>query len=454
MQSEVIGNFKIIKKIGEGGMGDVYKGMDTMLEREVAIKSLKPELTSRKDIVTRFKSEAIALARLNHPNIATLYSFFRHDDQFFMVMEFVKGDTLAEYIKRRGKISIHDAIAIVRQALDGLEHAHAAGIIHKDIKPANMMLTATNVIKLMDFGIARILEKARLTQTGYLIGTLKYMSPEQIRGIDVNAQTDIYALGVVLYELVARRVPFESDSDYELIKAKVEEKMPPPRMFNPKVPSVLESVILKALDRDLGKRYKSAREFSRALQNAAMAIPSLDPQGENATFVIPMAANPSTKTTKNKTVVSQENSSTTRYGSKPRRNMVAFLLFTTLTGLATVGFYQWRSWNTGLEIGTREEPGSQLSIRTDRDTQIEEDSLFDSRINEKSANTSEETAVSVGNTLHRKTPVLKSGPERASRPVIPAKPKTSYAQTTPPRKTQQLDQPKTITPLEGWAIEK
>ena len=468
MQSKVIGNFKIINKIGEGGMGDVYKGMDTMLEREVAIKSLKPELTSRDDIVTRFKTEAIALARLNHPNIATLYSFFRHDDQFFMVMEFVKGDTLAEYIKRRGTISLHDSIAIVRQALDGLEHAHASGIIHKDIKPANMMLTTTNVIKLMDFGIARILEKARLTQTGYLIGTLKYMSPEQVRGIDVTAQTDIYALGVVLYELITRRVPFESDSDYELIKAKVEEKTPPPRTFNPKVPKALESVILKALEKDLGKRYGSAREFSQALQNAALELPSLDLQGDDATVVIPMVANQAAKVSEAKTVVSQDNSMTSMFGGNPRRNIIALLVFTTLTGLASAGYFQWDSSNTGAEIENREEPGSQVSTHMDKDTKTEVDSLIDPQINEKSSQAPKKPALSKVNTSIRKAPAPKSEPKRTStlkthaaiktsktpKPVIPAKPKTHYAQPTQPKKAPQPAPPKTITPLEGWAIEK
>ncbi len=284
MQPSAIGNFTIIEKIGEGGMGEVFKGFDTMLEREVAIKSLRPELTSHKDLVARFKTEAIALARLNHPNITTLYSFFQHDGQYFMVMEFAHGMTLSRLIKDRGAIPIPDAVKMIGQALDGLDHAHSMGIIHKDIKPANIMFTDRNTIKLMDFGIARILEKSRLTQTGHLVGTLKYMSPEQLCGAEASPQVDIYSLGAVLYEVVTGRAPFEANSDYALMKAKVETDPPLPQSFNAKVPNDLQSVILKALHKQPQKRYASAQDFSRALQ-AVVARPAVDdPQRTRSIF--------------------------------------------------------------------------------------------------------------------------------------------------------------------------
>src|SRR5262244_349825 len=157
MIGKVIGNYKIVEKIGEGGMGAVYRGLDTMLEREVAIKMLKPELASQPEVLERFRTEAVTLAKLNHPNIATLYSFLRDGEDYFMVMEFVRGQTLENLIRRSGAMPCDRAIGLFCQALEGIDHAHRMGIVHRDIKPANMMLTESGTLKVMDFGIARVL---------------------------------------------------------------------------------------------------------------------------------------------------------------------------------------------------------------------------------------------------------------------------------------------------------
>ena len=169
---QVAGNYKVIEKIGEGGMGAVYKGIDVMLEREVAIKVLLPELAHQPDVVERFRSEAKLLARLNHPNIATLYSFQRTGEDLLMVMEFVLGETLDAYLAHAGRMQPEQAVPLFCKALDGIEHAHTMGIVHRDIKPANVMLTRDASAKVMDFGIARALGAARMTRTGRLIGTL------------------------------------------------------------------------------------------------------------------------------------------------------------------------------------------------------------------------------------------------------------------------------------------
>ena len=168
-----IGNYKIIEKIGEGGMGEVYKGVDTMLEREVAIKLMRPELINRQEIVDRFKSEAVATGRLNHSSITTLYNFGQTENQYYMALEFINGETLDSIIKKRGALPWREALNYAVAALEGLEYAHRFNIVHRDIKPSNIMVNEHDNIKIMDFGIARIMEKARLTKTGNFIGTLE-----------------------------------------------------------------------------------------------------------------------------------------------------------------------------------------------------------------------------------------------------------------------------------------
>lgn len=261
MIGHLVGNYKVTDQIGEGGMGSVFRGMDIMLEREVAIKMLRPELSRQPHIVERFRSEAVTLAKLNHPNIATLYSFLRQGEDFFMVMEFVRGETLDSLIGKSGAMPWERAVALFSQALEGIEHAHKMGIVHRDIKPANMMLTETGSIKVMDFGIARVLGTNRLTKTGHLIGTVEYMSPEQVRGEETDARSDIYSLGILLYEMLTGRVPFNSSSEYELMRSHIEEAPKPPGTFAPQIPLVVEQAIMRALAKKPEARQRSANEF-------------------------------------------------------------------------------------------------------------------------------------------------------------------------------------------------
>jgi len=265
MIGNVVGSYKVTDKIGEGGMGAVFRGIDIMLEREVAIKMLRPELASQPNIVERFRSEAITLAKLNHPNIATLYSFVRHGDDFFMVMEFVRGDTLDAVINKSGAMRCDHAIRLLSQALEGIEHAHRMGIIHRDIKPANMMLTETGTLKVMDFGIARVLGTARMTKQGNIVGTIEYMSPEQVRGLETDARSDIYSLGILLYEMLTGRVPFKSDSEYDLMKMQIEDAPAPPRVFAAGIPPAVEQAIMRSLAKRQEARFQTAGEFREVL---------------------------------------------------------------------------------------------------------------------------------------------------------------------------------------------
>src|SRR3984893_1347512 len=273
MIGTVVGNYKIIDKIGEGGIGSVFKGVDLMLEREVAIKMLRPELAQQPNVCERVRTEAVTLAKLNHPNVATLHSFFRQGVDFFMVMEFVRGETLDHLIRTHGAMPCGQAIQLIGMALEGIDHAHKMGIVHRDIKPANMMLTETGSIKVMDFGIARVLGTDRLTKTGHLIGTVGYMSPEQVRGEETDARSDIYSLGILLYEMLTGCVPFDSTSEYELMRCQIEDAPTPPRTFAPHIPLPVEQAIMRALAKRREARYQSASEFRAMLLQTTGSLP-------------------------------------------------------------------------------------------------------------------------------------------------------------------------------------
>lgn len=265
MIGQTVGNYKILSSLGEGGMGTVYKAVNVMLEREVAIKMLRPEIASQPQIVERFRSEAVTLAKLNHPSIATLYSFFRQGDQFFMVMEYVVGQTLDGAIRQSGALSADRAVGIMAPALDGIAHAHSVGILHRDLKPANIMLPNSGGVKVMDFGIARLLSAARMTRTGGLVGTLEYVAPERVRGQEADLRSDLYSMGIVLYEMLSGRVPFQSDTEYDLMRAQLEQAPPTLASLGVSVPPALEAALNRVLAKNPEERFGSAEEFRAAL---------------------------------------------------------------------------------------------------------------------------------------------------------------------------------------------
>jgi Protein kinase domain len=271
MIGQIIGNYKIEEKLGEGGMGAVYRGVDTMLDREVAIKALRPELASQTSVVERFRTEAVTLAKLNHPNIATLYSMFRQGEELYMVLEFVRGETLDSIMEKRGALPAEEAIPVFCQVLDGIDHAHELGIVHRDIKPANMMLTEKGTLKVLDFGIARLLGSARMTRAGNIIGTLEYMAPEQVRGHETDGRSDLYALGMMLYEVLTGKLPFDTDNEFELMKSQTEMTPRAPREINPNIPELVEAAIMKAIEKNPDDRFQTGGEFRAVLMNAGFA---------------------------------------------------------------------------------------------------------------------------------------------------------------------------------------
>jgi serine/threonine-protein kinase len=273
MIGRAIGNYRILVQLGSGGMGTVYKAVDTMLDREVAIKALHPHLARQPQVEERFQLEAKLLAKLRHPNIATVYNFLRDGEDLFLVMEFVHGRGLEKEVKERGRIPWRRVFELMIGVSDALDHAHRAGVIHRDIKPENLMLDASGEVKVMDFGIARIVGSSRLTQSGRLVGTLEYMSPEQVRGEEADARSDIYSLGGVIYELVTGKLAVSGGSDFEIMRAQLESNPPPPRQLVGDLPAGVEALILKTLAKSPEQRFQSARELKQALQ-ATLADPN------------------------------------------------------------------------------------------------------------------------------------------------------------------------------------
>ncbi len=265
------GIFRIERKLGEGGMGAVYEAVDN-LDRKVALKVIRPELAPGEDYVSRFQREAKAAARFKHPNSVDVYAFGEDQGLLYIALEFVEGRELRDLIRERGALPPDRATGIALQVLAALEKAHASGIVHRDLKPQNIMVATENgrdVVKILDFGIAKI-ENATGPGTiaGTILGTVAYMSPEQARGEAVDGRSDLYSLGIVLYQMLTGDVPFHGKSTMELIKKQIELPAPSPRLKNPEIPLALERAILKALEKDPGERFADARSFAHALEQA------------------------------------------------------------------------------------------------------------------------------------------------------------------------------------------
>jgi serine/threonine-protein kinase len=288
---EQVSSYRLEGEIARGGMGVVYRAVHTVFDEVVAIKAIFPELTLNPELRERFLNEAKIQRRLQHPNIVQIREFLTHDGKFYIVMEFIEGQTLAHYLSRLGRpMQADEAVAIFHQALGGLGFAHQQGVIHRDIKPSNIMLTRDGVAKLTDFGIARALGSAKLTRTGTAVGTPPYMSPEQIQGAKLDARADIYSMGITLYEMVTGRVPFErpqdADSDFAVLAAHINQPPPPPSRWAPGLPPFLETAILKALEKRPEKRFASCQEFQAAIApagvRAAKTALIVPPGGEKA----------------------------------------------------------------------------------------------------------------------------------------------------------------------------
>ena len=268
MSKLLAGRYELIEKIGEGGMAVVYKAKDRLLNRYVAIKILRPEFTQDEQFLDSFKRESQAAAGLQHPNIVSIYDVGRTGNINFIVMELVDGRPLSDFIKEKGRLDYKTTIDIAKQMASALSIAHKHQIIHRDVKPHNIMITSDGVAKLTDFGIARAVSNATMVaDTSKIIGSVHYFSPEQARGAYVDERSDIYSLGIVMFEMLTGRVPFDGETPVEVALKHINDDVPSPAKLVPGIPPALDKVVLKATDKYQTERYKSADEMLEALKN-------------------------------------------------------------------------------------------------------------------------------------------------------------------------------------------
>jgi serine/threonine protein kinase len=281
-----IGKYEIRNALGKGAMGIVYKGYDPIIERFVAIKTIRKDLVDT-DIVQqymgRFKTEAKAAGRLHHPNIVGVYEYGEDDAVAYIAMEYVEGAGLREHLNRRDTFDFAQLVTLMRQLLDALEFAHGRGVVHRDVKPSNLIVCNTGQLKVADFGIARV-DASNLTMAGMVIGTPSYMSPEQCRGLAADARSDIFSSGVVLYELLTGEKPFKGTLETIAYKICHEEPAPPSKISKLKLPAAVDRLVATALAKAAADRFQSAREFRQALDDVAQMSVEVD-SGEGTTMV-------------------------------------------------------------------------------------------------------------------------------------------------------------------------
>lgn len=266
MNKIIAERYELLDVIGRGGMADVYLANDTILNRTIAIKILRTSLAKDPVYIARFQREASAAAALSHKNIVEIYDVGEDNDQYYIVMEYVPGRTLKELIAKRGALHVMEAIDIMKQVLSGTARAHQMGIIHRDLKPQNILVTDSGTAKIADFGIASIQSLTQFTQTDVIMGSLHYLAPELARGEKATVQSDIYALGIVFYELLRGQVPFNGESPVNIALKHMQEELPSLREFNPSIPQSVENIVIKATAKNLNDRYKNASEMLEDLQ--------------------------------------------------------------------------------------------------------------------------------------------------------------------------------------------
>jgi serine/threonine-protein kinase len=277
MAGTVLGDrYAVGELLGRGGMAEVYLATDRVLDRQVAIKILGSWLAGDSTFVERFRREALAAARISHPNLVAVFDAGSEDDVHYIVMEHVPGETLRDVLRREGRIAPGRAAGITTSVGDALAVAHGARIVHRDVKPGNVMLTSEGRLKLMDLGIARGLDGEDITRTSSILGTAGYVSPEQARGEPVDHRSDIYSLGCVLYEMLTGRQPFEADNPVAVAYRHVHDAPTPPSAVEPSVPPALEAVVLRAMEKDPAGRYQSVGEMTAALEDRAASVPPAD----------------------------------------------------------------------------------------------------------------------------------------------------------------------------------
>ncbi len=349
MDKKVLNNrYEIIEKIGGGGMAEVYKAKCRVLNRYVAIKVLRGEFVEDEEFISKFKDESQAAAKLNHNNIVNIYDTGLDGDIHYIVMEYVEGMTLKEYIKEKKPLDIKESINIASQIAEALRHAHANKIIHRDIKPQNILITEDKLAKVGDFGIARAISEKTITNSDKSIGSVHYFSPEQARGGYVDNRTDIYSLGVVIFEMVTGRVPFDGDTPISVALKHVNESISKPSKYNKKIPEKLEEIILKSTNKSQRLRYHNIDEMIEDLKNvfepntkSAFILPEEDLEKEEALRKF-FESDSGDDNLKNKTDVkandikTEKNTKKTKNNKKLKMTVLAVILALAITGTLTI----------------------------------------------------------------------------------------------------------------------
>ncbi len=309
MEGQILGNrYLLLEKIGGGGMAVVYKAKCTLLNRFVAVKVLRTEFTNDDEFVRRFKIEAQAVASLSHPNVVSIYDVGHQDDIHYIVMEYVDGMTLKDYLNKHGALNWKDAVKITIQICSAIEHAHKNNIVHRDIKPHNILLTKEGIAKVTDFGIARAVTSSTITMVGSTIGSVHYFSPEQARGGFIDEKSDLYSLGIALYEMVTGKVPFDGDSPVAVALKHIQEMPLEPHKIVPSLPYGVNEIIMKAIQKEQNMRYQSATEMLGDL-NTVLVQPQGGFLGHNSVS--------SQSTIRMRSVNSDDIDSTVRVNTRP-----------------------------------------------------------------------------------------------------------------------------------------
>ena len=294
--------YEIIKSIGEGGMANVYLGYDTILDRNVAIKVLRGDLANDEKFVRRFQREALSASSLSHPNIVAMYDVGEDDGLYYIVMEYVEGKTLKQLLKKRGSLTLSEAIDIMLQLTDGMAHAHDSYIVHRDLKPQNIMIEDDGQIKITDFGIAMALNSTQLTQTNSVMGSVHYLPPEQAAGKGTTIKSDIYSMGIIFYELLTGELPFKGDSAVEIALKQMKEPLPDVHKLNNDIPQSIENIILKSTAKNPKNRYDDAKSMHNDLLTALN-----DDRINEEPYVYPYPENEVDETTKIMEPISDSN---------------------------------------------------------------------------------------------------------------------------------------------------
>ena len=331
------GRYHVVDRIAAGGMGEVFRAHDAVLDRTVAIKVLHAALAGDSGFVDRFRREARSAAGLGHPNIVAVHDWGAVDGVYFMVMEFVRGQSLRELLNEEGLLAPAQAVEVLLPVLSALEHAHRLGIVHRDIKPENIMVTREGVVKVADFGLARAYADAQITQAGMVTGTVQYLAPEQLQGEPADPRTDLYSLGIVAYEMLTGRIPFTGETPMAIAYQHLRQRVPAPSAHNPAVPAGLDGWVASMTEKERELRPESAAEARRDLQSEAAHLPHAHPIAELVpdVQVSPIAPGPERATT-----VTIPRSRGGRHGRRRRGRWALGLVFAILA----IGATAWGSW--------------------------------------------------------------------------------------------------------------